>query len=333
MKDMALPSLEKIGQNLWKHSQICVEELKGDASSRNYYRVKTGKESYVVSQYCSTDGESFSNFLLLQGILKKNGVRVPEIHEYDRDSGLMVQEDLGDMTFLKFVTKINSEEEELKRYKTIMDMLIKIHSIDPSLYKDEPFTKISFDEKRFLSEIDLTCQYFVHGLLKGNHSLIERIKSLFMEVCRPLTEQKKLITHRDFHSKNIMVKGESCVVMDFQDAIMGIPQYDLVSLLEDSYYRVSFSNKKSLKKYYWNNFLKSMNWQKDFDEFSYLYDLMLVQRSFKAIGSFSFFFKEKNNANYLRYIGLAFERIRETLLRYDDFRELRHNLNDLYYGT
>ena len=140
-----------------------------------------------------------------------------------------------------------------------------------------------------------------------------------------------VVCHRDYHSRNIMVVNEEVVVIDFQDARMGLPQYDLVSLLEDCYYKVSRDNKHDLKMIYWDNFLQKNCPQESKEEYLRLYDLMTIQRTFKALGSFAYIYKNRNDIRYLKYIGYAFENLRDVLFRYDEFRDLRVCLSEIYY--
>ena len=69
----------------------------------------------------------------------------------------------------------------------------------------------------------------------------------------------------------------------------------------------------------------------DREHFKYIFDLMSVQRNFKAIGSFASFLNRRQNATYLKYIGNTFENIRRTLLKYPKYAKLREVLFHYYY--
>jgi aminoglycoside/choline kinase family phosphotransferase len=112
---------------------------------------------------------------------------------------------------------------------------------------------------------------------------------------------------------------------------MGIPQYDLVSLLEDCYYKISRQNKHTLKHLYWSEFLEKKFIQNSFEEFSILYDKMAIQRTYKALGSFAYIFRLRGDVRYLKYIGYAFEKLRDILFRYKQYNDLRVVLSEIYY--
>jgi hypothetical protein len=123
-----------------------------------------------------------------------------------------------------------------------------------------------------------------------------------------------------------MIKDNEKIIIDFQDARMGIPQYDLVSLLEDCYYKVNGENKVKLIKYYYENLPESVHGQKDFSHFMELYCDMLVQRVFKALGSFAYIYKTRKDERYLKYIGFGMEKLRTTFLKHKKYDKIRKKL-------
>ena len=154
--------------------------------------------------------------------------------------------------------------------------------------------------------------------------------SSYENICKNISREERVLSHRDFHSRNLMFYKKSFFVIDFQDARMGVPQYDLVSLLDDCYYEVSPSNKVFLKRYYFDRF---SGYGKSFEHFLKLYDYVKLQRLFKALGSFAYVYRTKKDNRYLKYIGHGFEKLRETLKNYPEFDDLRILLSKIYYGN
>jgi hypothetical protein len=114
---------------------------------------------------------------------------------------------------------------------------------------------------------------------------------------------------------------------------MGTPLYDLASLLEDCYYRIDETNKKRLIEYYYNNYFKKFDPSKNFEEFKSLYDMMTIQRVFKAIGSFAYIYADRKDLRYIKYIGYAFEKVRSIMLSHEHFSKERKILASLYYAN
>ena len=324
--------LENIGQNQWGDSNFSSLPLDQDASARKYYRVQKAKESLIVCIDESLTKEKMDDFLQLQKILEKNSVRVPCIHAYDADKKYLLEEDAGDTTLLKHLVSPGNNKKEYEIYTLAIDELINIHTINPEIHKAQAFTQRAFDREKLMFEVEFTCEHFFYRFLKRDKSTITDVKNLFEELCESLAQEKRVVTHRDFHSKNIMVCNNEYIIIDFQDTMMGPPQYDLASLLEDCYYSINPCNKERLKQYYWDKFSPSMKFEQDKKTFDSLYDLVLVQRMFKTIGTFAYLFNEKNTVHYLPYIAKTFENIRITLVKHERFEKLSILLNNLYYG-
>jgi aminoglycoside/choline kinase family phosphotransferase len=148
-----------------------------------------------------------------------------------------------------------------------------------------------------------------------------------------LASQKMVITHRDFHSRNVMVKDGQFIFIDFQDARWGVPQYDLVSLLEDCYYDIHEENRQRLKRYYFENLDPAIHGQKNYEQFEALYDDMTIQRVFKAVGSFCYIYNWRKDDRYLKYIGFAMEKIRRVMTDKPVYAELKIKLFQNYYAN
>lgn len=315
-----------------KESLVGIKRLTGDASSRRYYRVNGKNTSYVVCLQPPFLNSKKDDFINLQSIYAENSVRVPKIYDYDLEKGYVLEEDLGDKTLLHQLASLEDPDCELKSYQKAIDELVKIQSIPRDKNLDEGFTKRFFDLEKLMWEVNFTCEHLVEGFL--NTELGGKKDSLiksFNKICQRLTEEKMVVTHRDFHSRNIMMKSEELIIIDFQDTRMGLPQYDLVSLLEDCYYKISSENKLKLKDQYYKDFIQPKGLQKSKEEFDYLYDLMAIQRVFKALGSFAYIYQQRKDIRYLKYIGYSFEKLREILFRHKEFYELRVILSEVYY--
>lgn len=309
-----------------------VVKLTGDASSRRYFRAKTTQNDYVVCLQQPTDSEK-DTFIQMQSILEQSNIRVPKVYDYDLSKGYILEEDLGDRTLLKYLSGLQNPSEEKRAYEKALAELIKIHSIDKTKYSDAPFSSLFFDEDKLYSETMFTVKHLINGLFRQQLSPEQEkcISKSFKKICKSLASQKMVPCHRDYHSRNIMMIKEDVVVIDFQDARMGIPQYDLVSLLEDCYYKISRKNKHELKTSYWEEYLKKTGHQASYEEYLKLYDLMTIQRVFKALGSFAYIHGLRGDIRYLKYIGYAFEKLRDVLFRYDEYRDLRMCLSEIYY--
>ena len=317
-------------------------KLPGDASTRVYYRLKTTQGKYVLmkTEPFEQEGADYL-FLVVQKHLFECGVDVPKVFGMSPAHGLILLEDLGDDTLLHRLERVDDMQVEREIYTQVLDRLIRlqIYASPQKGGKDLPPFHLRFDYEKLMWEVSFTIEHFYKIHL--NRTIQQKDQKVlqdgFGEICKILADQPTVFTHRDFHCRNIMCTDKEgttagrFVMIDFQDARMGPAQYDLVSLLKDSYYQLDESQIDYLLDYYikaWNLETKA---SLDAAEFRRVFDLMAVQRNFKAIGSFASFLNRRKNATYLKYIGNTFENIRRVLLRYPRYSRLREVLFHYYY--
>lgn len=334
-----------------------IAKLPGDASTRQYYRIVTDPQTQGLKTYILMKTDSFLKeggnypFIITQSLFKLSGVDVPEIYDFDSKQGYILLEDLGDTTLLRKLQNVSSPDVERHLYEKSIDALIELQ-INGSPQKTglniEPY-RLRFDHEKLMWEVEFTLEQFykLHLKRKIHEKDLTLMKKTFSEICEILELQPTYITHRDYHSRNIMVlphkkkkrisrakyyqNDDRLVMIDFQDARMGPAQYDLASLLRDSYYQLGEPQIERLLDYYISKWEGRTEDKLNRKEFKKIFDLMSVQRNFKAIGSFASFYNRRGDATYLKYIGNTFENIRRTLLKYSKYSELREVLFHYYY--
>jgi hypothetical protein len=312
-----------------------VDKLTGDASTRRYYRLFTNKTSYVVCLDNPQEDISLPHpFVSKQQFLESNGLRVTRVLDSQLNKGYILEEDLGDMTLLSFLTNLKDVKEEYVTYEKIIKQLIQMHKLDEVRTKNSGLFDLKFDHEKLMQEMDFTFKFFFDRYLKVVAPDKEMIlREELSAICHRIANQPMVPTHRDFHSRNIMVKDGEMVIIDFQDARMGLPQYDLVSILDDCYYDLVEDNREKLKKLYFEMLPASAHGQGTYAEFCDFYDDMLIQRVFKAVGSFSYIYATRQDLRYLKYIGFGMEKIRKTLMHNPRYETLRKNLFGIYYAS
>jgi aminoglycoside/choline kinase family phosphotransferase len=346
MMDTMLAGDEGVTEWVKKSKVIrSVERLPGDASTRRYYRVHTvDSKSYIVMRMEAFDkiagGGQNLPFLVVRQHLASANVDVPEVLDMDPAKGLILLEDLGDVTLLRRLQDVSNADVERHLYQRVIDSLIdlQLHASPERKKSDIDAYKMRFDHEKLMWEVNFTIENFYQVYLKRNirKEDLDVMVTGFSEICSFLDRQPLVLTHRDFHSRNIMAVPQSSgvdrlVMIDFQDARLGPSQYDLASLLKDSYYQLEESQIQRLLDYFVIRWEAVSGERLDRAHFEYVFDLMAIQRNFKAIGSFASFLNKRGNATYLKYIGNTFENIRRTLLKYPQYSKLREVLFHYYY--
>jgi aminoglycoside/choline kinase family phosphotransferase len=319
-----------------------LEKMPGDASTRRYYRAhaKSGFRAVIMRVEPFDHLGVHYPFLAVQDHLKTCDVDVPRVLDHQAKAGYVLLEDLGDVTLLRKLQDVSDMQVERSFYERAVDVLADLHvraSEPPAHSKLEAFD-LRFDLEKLMWEVQFTIENFYELYLARQISTDDRetMQKSFADICRALASEPVVFTHRDYHSRNLMVTPseggrDRFVMIDFQDARMGPAQYDLASLLRDSYYQLEETQIQNLLDYYIARVQALRGQVVQRAHFQRIFDLMCVQRNFKAIGSFASFQNKRGVTTYLKYIGNTFENIRRVLLRYPEYSRLREVLFHYYY--
>lgn len=275
--------------------------ITGDASLRKYYRISFPDTSYVL---CIDRGEncSISSFLEVQKIFFKSGVPVPRVIAEDDRAGLMLLEDLGDTHVESFICG-KPQGEITSLYQKLVDIIVAVQLTD---VKGSVVERRSFNKAKLIFEFNFFIEHCLLGYLKSSISedSLACIRAGFEEIAEAMQIPSMFVpTHRDYHSRNILINSEGPVVIDFQDAMLGLPQYDFVSLIEDPYVNLSSDVRRRLKTYCFQkeHEVDGIS-EADFDR---LYALCAYQRLIKAMGTYGFQITCRNNTGFIPSIHAA----------------------------
>lgn len=297
-----------------------VFQLAGDASTRKYYRVAVDNQSLVLMKWDPFQPEKYP-FISVLNHFAEGGVHVPKIIDMSASDGLVLLEDLGDLTLERKFWEQRESETSFEYYKLAIDEIIKIHYSASALKKPCTAFDIEFNTEKFVWELNYGKDNLIKGVL--GYDLAPKVESeivrLFKKISETLHKEPKYISHRDYHSRNLMIKFDKMYVIDFQDARMGPVQYDLVSLIKDSYVDISDEYGQKILNYY---FERAMEYRKTFDlaHFNYIYELQSIQRCFKACGSFASFFHQRDDRRYLKYLTPTLKRVVKSLAAFPEFK-------------
>ncbi|MCL1911295.1 MAG: phosphotransferase [Leptospirales bacterium] len=292
---------EKIGKD------PVVHKLAGDASVRQYFRLlpRSGEGSLII---CVDPANSVQSFIEIHRLFKDNGIEVPDVFVSDPEIGLLLLEDLGDIN-LETLVKDCLSDETVAEYKKVIKLVLDIQSIRGVTLER------SFDVQKLMSEFE----FFIEHCLKGYFKISDippDLKEGFEEIARAMYEPKLfVIAHRDYHSRNIIIKDNVARLIDFQDAMMGLPQYDIVSLLEDPYSSLLPDVKERLKEDYRNT---ASQRGIDTGDFERLYHIAAYQRNIKALGTYGYMASVKNNSSFIPYIDISIRNIDSYALRREE---------------
>lgn len=267
-------------------SGAAIEPLPGDASFRRYFRIRQAGRSAMLMDAPPPD-EDPRPFLHVGRWLAEQGLRAPEIYADDLAHGLVLIEDFGPDRMRDWLDR--HPEDEARAYRQAVDVLVELHERPPG-----PFAP--YDMDTYLREAALFPQWFcaAAGLQVDTHSFT----SAWREVLAPLLERQApgVTVLRDYHAENIMLlpRGEQGLI-DFQDALVGHPAYDLVSLLQDARRDVGADLEQAMVDHYCAR-------AKAEEGFAADYRRLGAQRNVKIVGIFARLWKRDGKARYLGMI-------------------------------
>jgi len=305
--------------------------LAGDASSRKYYRVVSGEDSWVLAKWEPVAEPDKYPFISIQKHLFDNKINVPKIFAADYSAGLYLQEDLGDLTLERKFWENMHQENVLPFYKVTLDQLAILHrlSLDKSNLDKCTAYSVRFDTEKFKWELNYTLTYLFKTFLKIQPQNEEALQKEFELLASTLAQIPSVLTHRDFHSRNLMIKSNKIYLIDFQDARMGPPQYDLVSLLHDSYVELSETSQTALLEYYLGIFPEALKMYDNKKMFLYYFNLQMLQRCFKACGTFAAINAQRGDNRYLKYLPHTLGKVRTALMNTTEFPLLKEMVENI----
>ncbi len=288
-----------------------------DASFRKYYRLTQGEKTFLLMD-SSLEKESLNPFLDVTQRLTQVGVAVPKIYEQNLELGYLIIEDFGNSHLLNVLNESNFKE----LYKKAIEEMIRMQKADAK--------GLPLYDKTFLHfEMDLMREWYIEKHLA--RSLTQEQKKLLADSLDAisntvLTQPQGLFVHRDYHSRNIMLREDGSLgIIDYQDAMNGALLYDLVSLLKDCYIAFDRESIQELVLY----FKERAGVAVSDSEFIKWFDFMGMQRHIKVLGIFARLSLRDGKDSYLKDIPLTLAYTLDAAKRYEKTKPLAKLLEKL----
>ena len=333
MQDRDILCTSFINQSAWANAQQIA--LPGDASSRRYIRLIDGEKKALLMDVpqdsdggeCKEEaspeerksagynacarlaGANIKRFTDIANALRANGIHAPEIFDIDTINGFAIIEDLGADVFAQ---SIRGGVSEALLYEAAIDVLLKIATLDRQQFSD--LGLLTYDNIAMEAEVALLTQwYWPH---KKGAALASALEDEYQQIWRSILSQignPSTLVLRDYHAENLLwmdaatddnatdnaARGiERVGVIDFQDALIGSPVYDLVSLLEDARRDVPVDLAQRMKKRYFDR----VQITSDLVDLDAEYAILGAQRNAKILGIFA---RLANRDGKLRYLDLV----------------------------
>lgn len=310
-EDLLPWALNQLGLDALALSGVELTMVAGDASNRRYFRLRAAQRSYILAQ-APPATEKNREFVQVQQALAKGGINVPEIFASDLGRGYLLLEDLGDRQLLPELNE-STVDAAYGRAFTVLEKLAVIPAPEPNW----PV----YDRDLLAEELSRFSQWFTHGLLACVQTERDSVvwKPFAELLVNSALEQPRVLVHRDFHSRNLMVKvNGDLAVIDFQDAVLGPITYDAASLLRDCYIRWPAERVEVWARAYYQRLRETGQLDEGvgIERFLRWFDWMGLQRHIKVLGTFARLYLRDAKESYLHDLPLVLAYTQEILEKY-----------------
>src|SRR4030042_4143487 len=281
-------------------SNSAFARLAGDASDRKFFRIKDSQEhTYVLMMYTESFTRESFPYLIQYYLFGELSLPVAEVMHINEQKGWILLEDLGDVTLQRYLEYCTAKNKK-QHYLNAIELLFTFHTIKEQICKSHPLAfQLAFDTQKLFDELLFFYNNFICSFLEKELSIRDEalLKKGFYEIAHYLSERSRILCHRDYHSRNIMIKDERLYLIDFQDARMGPKTYDIISLLRDSYVDIDEAFREEMLNYYITgaHLIRDAELEKEL-----LY--MSLQRNIKATGTFANQYCVKAKELYVEFI-------------------------------
>ena len=291
-----------------------IERLTGDASTRSYFRIGAPRgEKLVLMKMPEPFAVEKFPYLENYRLFGSLGVRLAEIYHMNPQRGYVFLQDLGDLTFYELYPGWD-RKTTLSFYLRAIELLRQIEAGKPS-------STLTFDTHKFLWELNYFEQYFLKTLrgIALTDAESAALQKGYIRLSEELSERPRVFCHRDYHSRNLMVQGDTVYVIDFQDARFGPVTYDLASLCYDSYIQLPPDVRAELERVFFA-------YHPDATAQRFEYPRMCLQRNLKALGTFGYQASVADRPFYLQFVQPTLAYARAHFEKLPEYAELRRLL-------
>ncbi|MFA4828404.1 MAG: sugar phosphate nucleotidyltransferase [Thermodesulfovibrionales bacterium] len=315
-----------------KESEMLGSEKEGiligtGGSARKYYRIKNNNHTTVLMK-CKDNDPDYHRHIEYTKFFLKHNIPVPELIEAKTDNMSAIFEDLGDISLYSWL-KCKREDEAIEEmYRKVLDIAVQIHTRATANVSECPMLQNRiFDYEHYRWETGYFIERFVKGVRNIKPKNISALQDEFHKLASKADSYPKTVIHRDFQSQNIMIHKGIPRLIDFQGARMGLPAYDVASILWDPYFHIEDEMRERLLGYYLDKMKNahSSAAAKAMADMPTHPALILcrLQRHMQALGAYGFLSSVIGKKYFLKHIPEGLRLLKEDIaLVKDDYPEL-----------
>jgi aminoglycoside/choline kinase family phosphotransferase len=303
-----------------------VVPIASGASIRRFYRVRTAEDRSLVLVDYGLPFEDETDDVRVGRIFREAGLRVAEIRDLSAAAGCLLVEDLGDTSLQAAVIaagRLTDGARRLLEQAVILAAQVAVRGT-PALERSARRSGPSLDAERFRFEMDFFLEHYAGGLRDCPSPPAELREALHALADRAAETPLRVLCHRDFHSRNLMLPpGGGLAMVDIQDARWGPDTYDLASLLCDAYIDIHDDWIDPLVDLY-----RATLREPPPEGFASRLDRVSAQRMIKALGTFGYQATVRGETCYADAVARTVSRLQRLLPEFAETRPLHAMMSE-----
>ncbi len=233
---------------------------------------------------------------LLTNLLQR-GIPVPQVYAVDESLGIMLMEDIGDVSLYEWYRQTRDPEPHFRAAR-VLAQIHKLQDIPGRIYADFGVPDLLYESRYFV-------RYFLVHYCDFPETVEDALAEDFLDIADYVNKSPQALMHRDYQSQNIFVVRGGVKIVDFQGARRGYKVYDLASFVEDPYVNFPYAVGKSLIKHYIE--FSDLT----FGEMRYMmdaYPYAAIQRLMQTMGAFAYLSRVERKYQFEKFILPALDR-------------------------
>ena len=306
-------------------AEIKIAPINKGGSDRRFYRIHCSPEHTLILVKYNLEREENRHYVQIADFLDAHDIRVPKIYFHDPAEGLIWIEDLGESDLYSY----RHEGWLVRRafYESALDQIATLHVLPESVcieMKEHLPAEFNAElygwEQNYFFE-NCFGRYF--GMDEAQWRELATLPPL-RKIADRLARLPRVLVHRDFQSQNIIIRNSLAYLIDFQGMRLGLPEYDLASLLFDPYVDLSKAERDELICYYREK--QAVGGRKIEGEFDDILRLCAMQRLMQALGAYGFLGLVKGNKHFLKHVPAAMTSLAEIVREIGGLEKLNRAL-------
>ncbi len=314
----------------WQDKALDTVQLDKGGSDRSFFVVRSNTGDPVVAlHYVGSQAEENLRYVAIANLLKEIGVRVPDILGHDIEQGLVWMQFLGNEDLW---SRHHADRQAIMAlYREVLEQAALLHarghgSLD--LLAGVPLHQ-EFDASLYLWEQGYFMDWCLRKIFQLDRDAVDTLRNDpgMQSIADELAALPRALVHRDFQSQNIMIHDGQPYFIDFQGARLGVPLYDLASLVYDPYVHLTADDRQALVDHYLQA-AAAQNVPLP-DDLPRALNLAAAQRLMQALGAYGQLGHNKGRRSFLRYVSPAMASLKPVVAKIPELQALDKTLASL----